>query len=405
MSSPPTFPGKENMSGPCTVCDKPGHGVHYGAWTCDSCKCFFARSSRRGSETLVCNINSKCDLSGKEPRMICKYCRFQKCLKVGMKLYTAHRYAPFPQDNQVRRSITPNNMVTQSPSPSSSVQSLETTEIDNVPLSEPFDIQKLIDQLEINNIVDSYREGCCFTVDKIKNVEVKEFEVPTSRNAEIARDKAWTDYAKEYEADIKALIPFIDDLQDSFDSLDKAILLKGCAFQIYFLRRVRALNPYGLLLSDGRVIKMNELQLLYGAPLVIEMLQVVNRILQIGFTDEDIALFIPVIYYDKTNLVDLKLRNQENLSTTSVKFRKLFVMHSEARCADERVFAELVKLRPDLQKLKAKHQQCLEFLKPYRWAFPETSLFAEVYGLDPKIVPIQNESNSPSSSTVSNGSL
>ncbi|EGT32695.1 hypothetical protein CAEBREN_14746 [Caenorhabditis brenneri] len=138
-----------------------------------------------------------------------------------------------------------------------------------------------------------------------------------SRNAELTLVKAWTDYAEEIEADIRALIPFIDDLQDSADSHDKAILLNRSAFEIYLIRRIRALNPYELLLSDGRGIKMISLRILYGTSLINEMLQFVSRILQLGCTDVDIAMFITIVYYKPRRIEDLaslNLRNSENLS-------------------------------------------------------------------------------------------
>ncbi|EGT40172.1 hypothetical protein CAEBREN_02294 [Caenorhabditis brenneri] len=77
-----------------------------------------------------------------------------------------------------------------------------------------------------------------------------------SQNAELTLVKAWMDYAEEIEADMRTLIPFIDDLEDSFNSHDKTILLKRSVFQIYLHRRIRALNPYKLLLPYGRVIEM-----------------------------------------------------------------------------------------------------------------------------------------------------
>ncbi|CAL2039293.1 unnamed protein product [Caenorhabditis brenneri] len=239
-----------------------------------------------------------------------------------------------------------------------------------------------------------------------------------SQNTELTLVKAWTDYAEEIEADIRALLPFIDELQDSFNSHDKAILLKRSAFQIYLLRRIRALNPYGLLLSDGRVIKLISLQFLYGTPLVNEMLQVVSRILQLGCTDEDIVMFITIVYYKPGRIEDLaslNLQNAENLSPAQQKFKKLFVKHSE-KGVDQRVFQNLINLWPDLERLSEiamsstllNHDYFrghapgrLKLLKPYCWAFPENSLFAEVYDIDSKIVPVQSESNLPSNSPVS----
>ncbi|EGT43828.1 hypothetical protein CAEBREN_02528 [Caenorhabditis brenneri] len=289
-------PGKENISGACKVCEKPGHAIHYGVWTCDSCKWFFTNSLRRGTESLFCHKGSSCDLSSSNPFETCKYCRFQKCVKLGMK-NKSYQYRP---DSQAQGVLTPNYVTSQLP-------------------RVPHQVCKVI-----------------------------------SQNAELTLVKAWTDYAEEIEADIRSLLPFIDELQDSFNSHDKAILLKRSAFQIYLLRRIRALNPYGLLLSDGRVIKLISLQFLYGTPLINEMLQVVSRILQLGCTDEDIAMFITIVYYKPGRIKDLaslNLQNPENLSPAQQKFKNLFVKHAESRSVDQKVFQDLINLWPELERL------------------------------------------------------
>ncbi|CAL2039303.1 unnamed protein product [Caenorhabditis brenneri] len=138
------------------------------------------------------------------------------------------------------------------------------------------------------------------------------------------------------------------------------------------------------------------------------MLQVVSRILQLGCTDEDIAMFITIVYYKPGRMEDLAslyLQNPEKLSAAQQKFKKLFVKHAESQGVDQRVFQDLINFWPELEKLKVMHQERLEILKPYRWAFPENSLFAEVYDIDPQIAIIQNESDFPSNSPVSNESL
>ncbi|CAL2039301.1 unnamed protein product [Caenorhabditis brenneri] len=118
-------------------------------------------------------------------------------------------------------------------------------------------------------------------------------------------------------------------------------------------------------------------------------------------------MFITIVYNKPGRIEDLaslNLQSPENLSPAQQKFKKLFVKHAENRGIDQRVFQDLIHLWPELEKLKAMHQENLEILKSYRWAFPENSLFAEVYDIDPKIVTIQNGSDLPSISPVKNGS-
>ena len=73
----------------CKVCgDKACDHVHYGSIVCYSCRQFFRRIVVRRSEPTVCyNIGTECGACPmvKKKRHLCPLCRFQKCLKVGMK--------------------------------------------------------------------------------------------------------------------------------------------------------------------------------------------------------------------------------------------------------------------------------------------------------------------------------
>ncbi|GAB1607050.1 nuclear receptor subfamily 5 group A member 2-like, partial [Argonauta hians] len=68
----------------CPVCGDKVSGYHYGLLTCESCKGFFKRTVQN-KKVYSCVDNRNC-LIDKTQRKRCPYCRFQKCLTVGMKL-------------------------------------------------------------------------------------------------------------------------------------------------------------------------------------------------------------------------------------------------------------------------------------------------------------------------------
>ncbi|KAK7895820.1 hypothetical protein WMY93_021145 [Mugilogobius chulae] len=68
----------------CPVCGDRVSGYHYGLLTCESCKGFFKRTVQN-NKGYVCVENQKCRID-KAQRKRCPFCRFQKCLKVGMRL-------------------------------------------------------------------------------------------------------------------------------------------------------------------------------------------------------------------------------------------------------------------------------------------------------------------------------
>ena len=68
----------------CPVCGDKVSGFHYGLLTCESCKGFFKRTVQN-KKLYSCVDKQSCQID-KHQRKRCAYCRFQKCLQVGMKL-------------------------------------------------------------------------------------------------------------------------------------------------------------------------------------------------------------------------------------------------------------------------------------------------------------------------------
>lgn len=78
---PDTKDGIEEL---CPVCGDKVSGYHYGLLTCESCKGFFKRTVQN-KKVYTCVAERSCHID-KTQRKRCPFCRFQKCLEVGMKL-------------------------------------------------------------------------------------------------------------------------------------------------------------------------------------------------------------------------------------------------------------------------------------------------------------------------------
>ncbi|XP_075924924.1 steroidogenic factor 1-like isoform X1 [Petromyzon marinus] len=78
------FPYEEELDELCPVCGDKVSGYHYGLLTCESCKGFFKRTVQN-NKRYTCIESQSCPID-KTQRKRCPYCRFQKCLSVGMKL-------------------------------------------------------------------------------------------------------------------------------------------------------------------------------------------------------------------------------------------------------------------------------------------------------------------------------
>lgn len=88
LSSSPTprYPPNHPLSGSkhlCSICGDRASGKHYGVYSCEGCKGFFKRTVRKDL-TYACREERNCIID-KRQRNRCQYCRYQKCLMMGMK--------------------------------------------------------------------------------------------------------------------------------------------------------------------------------------------------------------------------------------------------------------------------------------------------------------------------------
>ncbi len=69
----------------CNVCGECSDSIgwHYGAVTCQACKKFFWRSRGDESTKYLCKMHKNCSITI-ATRAQCQYCRYEKCLKLGM---------------------------------------------------------------------------------------------------------------------------------------------------------------------------------------------------------------------------------------------------------------------------------------------------------------------------------
>ena len=69
----------------CQVCGDKASGFHYGVPSCEGCKKFFQRSIQQKVQYSSCTNNQQCNIF-QINRNRCQYCRFKKCIAVGMSL-------------------------------------------------------------------------------------------------------------------------------------------------------------------------------------------------------------------------------------------------------------------------------------------------------------------------------
>ncbi|GMT23226.1 hypothetical protein PFISCL1PPCAC_14523 [Pristionchus fissidentatus] len=89
----------------CLVCSAPTNVVHLGMDICRACSCFFTRAKKTGKEYPCRQGNGTCD-TAKEAKYVCRRCRFDKCISVGLTYngpMRERRKAVVPILNRIRR--------------------------------------------------------------------------------------------------------------------------------------------------------------------------------------------------------------------------------------------------------------------------------------------------------------
>ena len=103
---PPNHPlsGSKHL---CAICGDRASGRHYGLYSCEGCKGFFKRTVRKDL-TYACREDRKCIID-KRQRNRCQYCRYQKCLQMGMRreaVQEERQRNKEKNDNEVESSTT-----------------------------------------------------------------------------------------------------------------------------------------------------------------------------------------------------------------------------------------------------------------------------------------------------------
>ncbi|XP_071948191.1 retinoic acid receptor RXR-alpha-B-like isoform X4 [Antedon mediterranea] len=77
------MPGQSMHKSICAVCGDRASGKHYGVYSCEGCKGFFKRTVRKDL-SYACRDERNC-IVDKRQRNRCQYCRYQKCIAMGMR--------------------------------------------------------------------------------------------------------------------------------------------------------------------------------------------------------------------------------------------------------------------------------------------------------------------------------
>lgn len=368
---------------PCKVCGDRASGYHYGVTSCEGCKGFFRRSIQKQIE-YRCVRDGKC-LVIRLNRNRCQYCRFKKCLAVGMSRDSV-RFGRVPK----RSKSMDEHLV------SSSDSILEQSALESKQL-EIYDVILSVSQAHLAN--------CGLTDDKLKSLERKhatlmtKIEIPntlvqfTDEELEAQRLLMWQCYTVLVTPSIQSMVEFVKRIPGILDLSqdDQLILIKMSFFEMWLTSMARMFNhdENVVTFEDGSIIHRDELAVVYTPEFLSAMFDVAANINALNLNDTEVGLLLAVILAtpDRHGLRDAKA--VEALWDKLIEALKLQLKRNHT--TEENLFGTALVKLSELRTLGYHHNEQLKYFRSnwYRCKIPP--LFSEIYNI-PKNDLFLNES-------------
>ncbi|XP_064599858.1 ecdysone-induced protein 78C-like [Liolophura sinensis] len=360
---------------PCKVCGDRASGYHYGVTSCEGCKGFFRRSIQKQIE-YRCLRDGKC-LVIRLNRNRCQYCRFKKCLAVGMSRDSV-RYGRVP-----KRSKSQDDKRV-----GSADSSMDQTAIENKQLA-IYDV--------ILNISQAHHANCALTEDKIKalkRTQVTLLQVSDTSFSETLTPEAldtqrllmWQNLSTLITPTIQTVVEFAKRVP-GFPDLsqdDQLILIKAGFFEVWLTRMSRMFSKEDSMVTfeNGNMIHKDELSIVYSPDFVASMFDVATSFNLLNLNDTEIGLFTGVVLAtaDRQGLCDTKA--VEKIQDKLIEALKLQVSRNHS--TEEHLFATTLMKLPELRTLGTQHSELLYWYKSQWHRTKLQPLFAEIYDI-PKI--------------------
>uniref|UniRef100_A0A4Y0BND1 Ecdysone-induced protein 78C n=1 Tax=Anopheles funestus TaxID=62324 RepID=A0A4Y0BND1_ANOFN len=419
----------------CRVCGDKASGYHYGVTSCEGCKGFFRRSIQKQIE-YRCLRDGKC-LVIRLNRNRCQYCRFKKCLSVGMSRDSV-RYGRVPKKSREAGSCSEENMSICVNSTTPSVTQLNgslgnghtnnahgmpttTTTISNsssngssnttinnstpnaamstnscaeiststtiLPDSLTFTPPELSVYDIIQCIAQAHRGHCTYTSELVKEqnrislVSCSEKHNPLE-SLEDQRIWLWQQYAMRMTPAVQRIVEFAKRVPGFGEFLqdDQLILIKLGFFEVWLTHVARSTNDSTLTFDDGVYITRQQLEAIYDPEYANALFNFTAGLNSCCLSDTEIGLYSALILLsDRPGLVETKLI----LKTRECIAEALRVQITRSRANNGisalQIMPALEARVHELRMLGEKHSAHLEWFRTNWNTIRLPPLFAEIF--------------------------
>ncbi|XP_077582659.1 peroxisome proliferator-activated receptor gamma isoform X2 [Stigmatopora nigra] len=373
----------------CRVCGDKASGFHYGVHACEGCKGFFRRTIRLKLVYDHCDLHCRIH---KKSRNKCQYCRFQKCLNVGMS-HNAIRFGRMPQAEKEKLlaefSSDMEHIHPEAADLRALAKHLYEAYLKYFPLTKakarailsgktgdnaPFvihDMKSLMEGEQFINcrqmpIQEHHQQASAHSATNgdfgfvgmtsvtdhgtTNAVELRFFHSCQSRSAEAVREV--TEFAKS--------IPGFVDL----DLNDQVTLLKYGVIEVLIIMMSPLMNKDGTLISYGQIFMTREFLKSLRKPfchLLEPKFEFSVKFNTLELDDSDMALFLAVIILsgDRPGLLNVKPIEQLQETVLHSLELQLKVSHPDSL----QLFAKLLQKMTDLRQIVTDHVHVIQLLK------------------------------------------
>ncbi|KAM8890703.1 peroxisome proliferator-activated receptor alpha b isoform 2-T30 [Spinachia spinachia] len=364
-------PGQEDFSSAssplnleCRVCADRASGYHYGVHACEGCKGFFRRTIRLKLEYDKCERRCKIQ---KKNRNKCQYCRFQKCLTVGMS-HNAIRFGRMPQSEKLKLKA---EMVTGD------------REVGDPQVADQKTLARQIYEAYLKNFNMNKAKARTVLTGKTTTPPFVIHDMETLKLAEqtlVAKMVGAVGTLKDREAEVRIFhccqctsVETVTELTEfaksvpgfsSLDLNDQVTLLKYGVHESLFAMLASSMNKDGLLVAYGSGFITREFLKSLRRPFSDMMepkFQFAMKFNAMELDDSDLALFVAAIICcgDRPGLVNVAHIERMQESIVRVLQVHLLANHPD----NSFLFPKLLQKLADLRQLVTEHAQLVQEIK------------------------------------------
>ncbi|MEE6501596.1 hypothetical protein FKM82_004264 [Ascaphus truei] len=337
----------------CRVCGDKASGFHYGVHACEGCKGFFRRTIRLKLIYERCDLNCRIH---KKSRNKCQYCRFQKCLSVGMS-HNAIRFGRMPQAEK-------DKLLAEI---SSDIDQLNPESADQRVLAK--------------HLYDSYLKSFPLTKTKARAILTGRTTDKSEQNKEVAIRIFQRCQSRSVEA-VREITEFAKNIPGfvNLDLNDQVTLLKYGVHEIIFTMLASLMNKDGVLIAEGQGFMTREFLKSLRKPFCEFMepkFEFAIRFNALELDDSDLAIFVAVIILsgDRPGLINVKPIEDIQDSLLQALELQLKLNHPDS----SQLFAKLLQKMTDLRQVVTEHVQLLQIIKKTEADMCLHPLLQEIY--------------------------